>query len=70
VGCGTPNRLLKLVENDSLLLENTDLVVIDCEQNVKSQTIFSMPETRSDVAQLMALFLDQFNTGKTKICFV
>lgn len=53
VGCGTPSRIAKLCE-DGLDLDRTRLVVIDCQANVKDQTIFTLPETKADVISWIA----------------
>ena len=70
VGCGTPNRVAKLFEDESLTLHNTALLVVDCHANAKQQTVFTLPETAADLlAFLTAATLKRLCKGKLKIAF-
>ncbi len=69
IGVGTPNRIAKLFEDESLTLSHTALVVVDCEPNAKQQTIFTLPETAADLFGFLALCLKRLNKGKLKIAF-
>jgi protein CMS1 len=69
VAVGTPNRVRKLVQDESITLSNTDLIVIDCEANVKRQTIFTLPETALDLFAFLAVCLKRLGKGKLRIAF-
>ena len=67
-GCGTPNRIAKLVEAGGLELGGTRLLAIDCQPSVKGQTVFSLPETKADLMALLAAHcLDALVDGSLKI---
>ena len=71
IGCGTPNRVAKLVENDALKLSSTALLVIDCQPNVKQQTIFDLPETKADLIAFIAAHCgERLASGEMKLAFV
>lgn len=71
IGCGTPNRITKLVEEKALKIDSTVLLVIDCAINVKNQSIFSMPETRGEVLAFLATMCsERLANGKMKIALI
>ena len=58
IAVGTPNRLLKLTEeNDSdevpLSLDQTELIVIDCHEDAKRYTVCTMNDTAPDLMMFM-----------------
>ncbi len=69
VAVGTPNRICKLIQDESLTLSNTALIVIDCQPNAKMQTIFTLPETAVDLYAFLAVCLKRLAKGKLKIAF-
>ncbi len=66
---GTPNRIAKLFEDESLTLGHTGLLVVDCQANPKQQTVFTLPETAADLYALLALCLKRLGKGTLKIAF-
>ncbi|KAI7902010.1 U3-containing 90S pre-ribosomal complex subunit-domain containing protein [Cokeromyces recurvatus] len=67
IGVGTPNRLLTLVEQGHLKLDNLELVVIDTERNPKSFNIFDIQEVRGDLFNFLGQFISPLMKDKTKI---
>jgi len=50
IAVGTPNRLIKLAENESLDMNKLDLLVIDYTyKDSKNRNIFEIPEIRKDL---------------------
>ncbi|ORX76731.1 hypothetical protein BCR32DRAFT_248500 [Anaeromyces robustus] len=50
IAVGTPNRLIKLAENESLNMNKLDLLVIDYTfKDSKNRNIFEIPEIRKDL---------------------
>ncbi|KAI8061532.1 U3-containing 90S pre-ribosomal complex subunit-domain containing protein [Gilbertella persicaria] len=68
LGVGTPNRLLTLVDQGHLKLDNLELVVIDTERNPKRFNIFDLQEVRSDLFNFLGQHIAPFmKNGKTKV---
>lgn len=67
---GTPNRVFKLVEENALSLKHTTLLVIDSSPNVKGQTIFNLPETKTDLVGLLATSCAKAMKKGMKICLL
>mmetsp|Transcript_9932 Transcript_9932/g.22168 ORF Transcript_9932/g.22168 Transcript_9932/m.22168 type:complete len:279 (-) Transcript_9932:153-989(-) len=54
IAVGTPARLLKLAEEErALLLDRTEVVVLDMKQNVKNFNVCTLPETSVDLAKFI-----------------
>jgi protein CMS1 len=53
IAVGTPNRLLRLLEQNGLDLTDCRLIVIDSIRNVKKKTIFTERESREDLFLLL-----------------
>ncbi|KAJ1646398.1 hypothetical protein IWQ61_010205 [Dispira simplex] len=59
VAVGTPNRILKLLDESALSLEHTTLVVMDCFRDLKDRMIVDMPECAKD---LFTIYLQYLHT--------
>ncbi|PVU92071.1 hypothetical protein BB559_003849 [Furculomyces boomerangus] len=65
VAVGTPNRLLKLIENKALVIDNRlKLVVLDCFVDNKKRTVLDMNETMADLSNLWKNYLKDKTTDK------
>ncbi|ORX59228.1 hypothetical protein BCR36DRAFT_343073 [Piromyces finnis] len=63
IAVGTPNRLIKLAENDSLNMNKLDLLVIDYNyKDSKNRNIFEIPEIRKD----LLIFIKQYCIDRIK----
>jgi protein CMS1 len=79
IAVGTPNRLLKLIEeNDDtdtdeapLNLDQTELIIIDCHEDKKRYTVCTMNDTAPDLMMFMKeAVIPQIGTRKSlKIAF-
>lgn len=49
IAVGTPNRLLKLWQEDALHLKKTDFIVIDCWKDAKDFTVCTLKDTSPDL---------------------
>eukprot|EP01095_Lingulamoeba_sp_RSL-Kostka_P016474 TRINITY_DN8076_c0_g1_i1.p1 TRINITY_DN8076_c0_g1~~TRINITY_DN8076_c0_g1_i1.p1 ORF type:complete len:263 (+),score=62.21 TRINITY_DN8076_c0_g1_i1:299-1087(+) len=71
IAVGTPNRILKLAQLNDLSLKDCDYLVIDCEQNIKRQTIFDLKDTNSDLFKFYKDHCHQLvKSKKLKICMI
>jgi protein CMS1 len=59
IGVGTPNRLLKLAQQNSLNFSSTALVVYDMVPDVKEFTVFTLYDVKSDTFRLFLDFMHQ-----------
>ncbi|CAG9460842.1 unnamed protein product [Pedinophyceae sp. YPF-701] len=57
VAAGTPNRLLRLCEDDALRLSRVRLVLLHVARDAKQRTLFDMPETSTDFWKLFVTHL-------------
>jgi len=63
IAVGTPNRLIKLAENESLNMNKLDLLVIDYTyKDSKNRNIFEIPEIRKD----LLAFIKQYCINRIK----
>ena len=68
IGVGTPNRLLALVEQGHLKLDNLELVVIDTERNPKRFNIFDLQEVRTDLFSFLGTYISPLmKNGNTRV---
>ncbi|KAJ1982207.1 cms1 ribosomal small subunit [Dimargaris xerosporica] len=68
IGVGTPNRILALLQANSLNLDRLDLVVIDCFRDLKDRMLVDMPETCQDFFNLYREFLHaRLKDGSTRV---
>lgn len=66
IGVGTPNRLLKLVEEGALMMERTERVLVDCHEDGKRFTVCTMNDTAPDLMEFInRAVLPQIRTRKT-----
>ncbi|KAJ3085540.1 hypothetical protein HK102_014067 [Quaeritorhiza haematococci] len=67
VGLGTPNRLIKLIE-ECELLSSCELLIIDMHKDLKQRTIFTVPECRQDLLNLLGDHVfERVKTGGMKV---
>jgi hypothetical protein len=52
VCCGTPCRMLKLIDAGGLSLQDVEYVIVDCQPNEKQFNIFTMQQIRNDFFSL------------------
>lgn len=68
---GTPNRLLKLIEEGALKLGRLAMVVLDLGQDLKMRTMLDMPETAQDFWALYRTHLvPSIQNGKCRVGLV
>ncbi|XP_031558885.1 protein CMSS1-like [Actinia tenebrosa] len=69
LGIGTPNRILKLLSNDSLKTSKTKYVIIDWTwRDQKLRSIADMPEVKEDLNHLLQKFVFPLaKSGKIKV---
>ena len=66
IGVGTPNHLLKLVEEGVLMMERTERVLVDYHENGKRFTVCTMNDTTPDLVDFInRAVLPQIRTRKT-----
>jgi len=66
LGVGTPNRILKLIEEDGLDLTHTKYIIVDWKwRDVKTRQISTMPGVKEDLANLFKKYL--FKRCKQKL---
>ncbi|KAJ1924470.1 cms1 ribosomal small subunit, partial [Tieghemiomyces parasiticus] len=69
VAVGTPNRILKLMEDPaSLTLGRTELIILDCFRDGKDRMVVDMPDCSQDLFILFRqFFLPQLDAGKLRV---
>ncbi|GMH84627.1 hypothetical protein TrST_g811 [Triparma strigata] len=56
--CGTPSRILALLEHGALSFEKTELVVMDCKEDGKGFNVITLKDTRGEVCRLVKGFVE------------